>query len=100
MHIRQRAMGDLPSRPGGEGEIPVVLKEMLKGGLSLLWRGFEYARDLDTDGREFAVAFDALYQSGLTAIDVRWLIARGYIEFALGTAPPGGEIPFSASNGR
>jgi hypothetical protein len=64
---------------------------MLKGGLSLLWRGFEYARDLETGGWEFAVEDDALFQAGFSAIDLRWLIARGYVEFAQLAAPSEGK---------
>src|SRR5438067_293599 len=67
---------------GSATELPVVLKEMLKGGLALLWRSFEYARDLHTVGWEFAVGCDALHEAGLSAIDLRWLIARGYVECA------------------
>ena len=76
-----------PARRHGGDEIPEVLKEMLKGGLSLLWRGFEYARDLETDSWEFAVECESLYQSGLSAIDLRWLLARGYVESAMKTSP-------------
>jgi hypothetical protein len=70
------------SLDGTTNDIPIVLKEMLKGGLALLWRGFEYARDLDAEYWEFAVGCDVLYQAGLSAIDLRWLIARGYVESA------------------
>ncbi len=61
-------------------ELPLELKEMLKGGLALLWRSFEYARDLNAEITEFAVDRDDLYQAGLSAVDLRWLIARGYVE--------------------
>jgi hypothetical protein len=77
------------------GEIPVVLKEALRGGLSLLWRGFEYARDLDAKTWEFAVDCNALYQAGMSAIDLRWLIARGYIQSAPNSVPSGGQAPFA-----
>jgi hypothetical protein len=89
----------VPARPaGGGGEIPEVLKDMLKGGLSLLWRGFEYARDLETDGWKFAVGRDLLCQSGLSDIDLRWLIARGYVEIAPSTAANVGEGQLRAIN--
>jgi hypothetical protein len=86
------------SPDGTTNEIPIVLKELLKGGLALLWRGFEYARDLDAECWEFAVAGDALYQAGLSAIDLRWLIARGYVEFAPKTASSGGQKQFAEKN--
>jgi len=67
--------------------ISVVLKESLKGGLLLLWRGFDYARDLGAAKWEFAVDKNDLNQAGLSAIDLRWLIARGYIELAPYSSP-------------
>lgn len=78
------------ARDGGSEEIPVDLREMLKSGLSLLWRAFEYARDLRTESWEFAVERDALYQTGWSAVDLRWLIARGYVQVTPGAAPGGG----------
>jgi hypothetical protein len=74
-------------RDGGTNEIPIDLQEMLKTGLSLLWRAFEYARDLHTESREFAVERDALYQTGWSAVDLRWLIARGYLQVSPKAAP-------------
>jgi len=71
-----------PPRDGAAREIPVILKEMLRGGLSLLWRSYQYSSDLNADSREFAVDCDALYRAGLSAIDLRWLIARDYVEVA------------------
>jgi hypothetical protein len=64
------------------GEIPLPLKEMLKSGLSLLWRGSEYARDLGADADEFAVKRHDLSSLGLSDIDLRWLLARGYVRIA------------------
>jgi hypothetical protein len=77
------------THPEAANEISELMKEMLKGGLALLWRGFEYARNLETEGWDFSVNRDALYQAGLSAIDLRWLISRKYVEFALKTAAPG-----------
>jgi hypothetical protein len=76
-----------PVQPDSIGEIPVVLKEMLKGGLALLWRGFAYARDLAADRCAFAVSYDVLSRAGLADIDLHWLIARGYVEPARITVP-------------
>ena len=73
------------SHPEAASEIPDVCQEMLEAGLALLWRGFVYARDLETEGWEFAVNRDVLYQAGLSAIDLRWLNARKYVESAPGT---------------
>jgi hypothetical protein len=71
---------------------------MLRGGLALLWRGCEYARDLDAHGGEFAVECEALYEAGLSAIDLRWLIARGYVETAPAVAPTEGQHQAPSKN--
>ncbi|HEX3151333.1 MAG TPA: hypothetical protein VHR66_24860 [Gemmataceae bacterium] len=82
-------LNGVPPPDGSSGEIPHEVKEMLKGGLALLWRAFEYARDLDIDNCEFAVECDALYHAGLSAIDLRWLLARQYVECTCKTPPSG-----------
>ena len=60
--------------------------------------GFRVSHDLETEGWEFAVKCDALYQAGMSAIDLRWLISRGYVEYALTTALPGGQEQLSDKN--
>lgn len=81
------------SRNGSSGqgaignEISLFLKEMLKGGLSLLWRGSEYARDLDRENYEFAVEATALHEAGFSEIDIRWLVARGYVQLVSRVVP-------------
>lgn len=61
------------------GEMPIALQSMLKEGLALLWRGHEYARDLDAEDWEFAIDGEALSRTGLSDIDLRWLIARNFV---------------------
>jgi hypothetical protein len=63
-----------------DGAIPPVLTDSLKSGLFVLWRGFEYARDLNTPTCEFAVDANTLHQAGFSTIDLRWLVASGFIE--------------------
>ncbi|MBC7856090.1 MAG: hypothetical protein IAF94_21885 [Pirellulaceae bacterium] len=63
-------------------DVPVVLKEMLKGGLLILWRGCEYARNLGLESWEFAVEQETLARAGLLPIDLHWLMSRGYVEMA------------------
>ncbi len=58
----------------------MVVSDMLKKGLSLLLRGYEYTRDLGSGSWEFAVEYDVACQAGLFEIDLRWLMARGYVE--------------------
>jgi hypothetical protein len=76
-------------------EISSSLQEMLRGGLAILWRGFEYARELDADVWEFGLNCDTLRRAGLSDIDLRWLIARGYVECSLDPAPNGGQRHWS-----
>jgi hypothetical protein len=91
-------MNGSTSNEGAGNHIPDVLKEMLKGGLSLMWRGFEYARDLDRERWEFAVDCDALCQAGLCPIDLRWLIARGYVELVPNGGQTGSQKQISEKN--
>lgn len=62
--------------------IPLILKSTLKDGLALLWRAFQYARHLGTDVWDFAVERAELCDRGLSTVDLRWLIASGYVEYA------------------
>jgi hypothetical protein len=82
MHDAQRLLSGATSPPENASDIPVMLTDMLKNGLSVLWRGFEYARDLDRERWAFAVEFDELIQLGLSTIDLRWLVFRGYVDYA------------------
>ncbi len=66
----------------------MALTDMLKDGLSLLWRGYEYARDLGAGRGDFSLDTAALGEAGLSAIDLRWLTARGYIAAAPTDASP------------
>src|SRR5438034_7747322 len=61
--------------------IPAILQKTFKEGLALLWRALQYARNLQADTWDFAVERDDLCNTGLSTVDLRWLIARGYVEF-------------------
>jgi hypothetical protein len=82
MHDAPRLLNGATSPPEIASDIPVMLTDMLKNGLSVLWRGFEYARDLDRERWAFAVELDELVQLGLSEIDLRWLVFRGYVDYA------------------
>ena len=62
---------------------------MLKGGLLILWRGCEYARNLGLESWEFAVEQETLARAGLLPIDLHWLMSRGYAEVAPRVISPG-----------
>jgi hypothetical protein len=92
------SMMGAPPRANADSQIPGLLQDMLKGGLALLWRGFEYARELDSDIWEFAVKGDALCLAGLSDIDLRWLIARGYVDCSLKASASGCQEQFPDKN--
>jgi hypothetical protein len=56
-------------------------REML-AALELLARGAAYALDADSSPWDFAVEIESLTNLGLTTNDLRWLVAKGYVEHA------------------
>jgi hypothetical protein len=68
------------SNDGVAQEFPEIMEEMLRKGLAILWRAYHYSRDLNTDSQEFAVSHACLYRAGLTPVDLRWLLARGFVQ--------------------
>jgi hypothetical protein len=60
-------------------------------GLGLLLRAYELARDSEADIWQFAVAAEDLRATGLHAIDLTWLLHRGFASHAVETTLPGQE---------
>lgn len=60
-------------------ELPPELIGMLKGGLALLWREYTYAGDIEPGRWTFSLDLGSLADVGLSAIDVQWLLTRGYL---------------------
>jgi hypothetical protein len=56
--------------------------ESMKGGLEYLWRSNFYARDVNRDAWDFAVDYDELAEKGLTELQLRWLVANGFVAHA------------------
>lgn len=54
----------------------------LQPAFALLLEAFEYADDADSDPWEFGVGIGSLYGLGLSEIDLRWLMRKGYVEHA------------------
>lgn len=54
----------------------------LQPGLRALLRAWHFAHDLKESLWEFAVEIRALHDSGMTDSDLRWLVAKGLVEFA------------------
>ncbi|MDY0166304.1 MAG: hypothetical protein RBS80_07155 [Thermoguttaceae bacterium] len=53
-----------------------------RAAISLLLEAVSYARELDRSPWDFGVEIDALYETGLTASALRWLVCKGYAEHA------------------
>ena len=62
----------------GEATIPASMRP----GMLELVVAHEYAQDVRTDPWQFAVEVTHLTAMGLTAEDIRWLVARRYIAVA------------------
>jgi hypothetical protein len=61
----------------------------LVAGLSHLVRSYRYARDTGVDPWQFAVELELLFEDGVTLTDLRWLLAKGYIQHQQEVTPPG-----------
>jgi hypothetical protein len=54
----------------------------LLAGIDLLWQAYCYAQDASVDLWDFALEIDKLYATGLTIGDLRWLVAKEFVEHA------------------
>jgi hypothetical protein len=52
----------------------------LLAGMDLLWQAYCYAQDATVDLWDFALEIDKLYATGLTISDLRWLVAKEFVE--------------------
>lgn len=107
MNLLKSSSNGLARDNGSGRDFSPLLEEMLKNGLSLLWRSYEYTSDLDPEGWRFAVEIGALRQAGLSDIDLHWLIARGFVDFEQKKVPFGNQNhscdtrpPFESNNAR
>lgn len=64
----------------------------LNAGLGALLRAWHFAQDLNNSPWEFAVEIGALSDLGMTDSDLRWLVAKGWAEFA----EENGQLPTGA----
>jgi hypothetical protein len=54
--------------------------ESLRAGLAILWRAYLCAQDTGVNVWEFALRTGRLYEAGMTASDLRWMVAKGFVE--------------------
>ena len=48
--------------------------------MDLLWQAYCYAREANVELWDFALEIDKLYATGLTISDLRWLVAKQFVE--------------------
>ena len=58
------------------------LSSSIRDALDALYRSGLYAKDLDCDRWDFAIEMDRLLTLGLSKCELRWLLAKGYLECA------------------
>jgi hypothetical protein len=65
-----------------EGSKHAKFCSKLHPAFALLLKAFEYAEDANSDAWEFAVEIRNLLELGLSQIDLRWLVRKGYVQHA------------------
>ena len=51
-----------------------------RGGIALLWQAYRCVRNAGAELWDFALEIDRLYAAGLTISELRWLVAKGFVE--------------------
>jgi hypothetical protein len=74
--------------PGRSGSAPI--NNNIRIGLAMLWQAYAYAQEAGADIWDFALEIDRLYASGVTISDLRWLVAKGFVEHGLESSVYGG----------
>jgi hypothetical protein len=72
----------------------------MRAGLNLLLDGYLCARDLDRGRWEFAVEIAFLHAAGVINNDLRWLVSKGYAEYALDATVKREVLQATHSDGR
>jgi hypothetical protein len=65
-----------------DDDIGPLITERMRDGLELFWRAAKYAMNAGLDRWDFAVDVDEVRNAGLGPTDLRWLIAKGYVDHA------------------
>ena len=104
---RMRSPGDGDSAEGrNSGTLDGMPLPVQEGLGALLW-AHNYAVDLAQDAWDFAVEFACLRNLGITNNDLRWMVGKGWVEYAEETTPPdqdrrtfqcGGVLTFAAGS--
>lgn len=59
-------------------------------GLARLWQAYKFSREAGADLWDFALEINRLYESGITVSDIRWLVAKRYVQHGQETSVYGG----------
>jgi hypothetical protein len=67
-----------------------VLDGRARVGLALLWQAYTHAQDASADLWDFALEIEKLYETQMTISDLRWLVAKKFVEHGRETSVSGG----------
>jgi hypothetical protein len=68
------------------GQAARPINDNFRAGLALLRQAHLYALDAGAEARNFAVENEQLYATALTISDLRWLVAKGFVEHGQATS--------------
>ncbi len=79
------------SAGGSKKRRKLAISEGIRVALALLKRARDCADDVQADPWDFGLEIGQLYAAGLTITDLRWLVAKGFVEHADETSAHGDE---------
>jgi hypothetical protein len=89
-----------PSADGPEESTSRPIDDHFRAALALLWRAYDCAQDTHVAVWDFALEIGKLYEAGLAITDLRWLVAKGFVEHGSETSVYGDEHrSFACSDG-
>ena len=58
----------------------VTIDERVRAGLAVLWRAFLCSQDTGAKLWDVALPIDRLYETGISSADLRWMLAKNFVE--------------------
>ena len=71
---------DTASTDSPQDSTLLSIADSLRAALVRLWHAYDFARDAHAALWDFAVEIGRLYETGLTTSDLRWLLAKGFVQ--------------------
>jgi hypothetical protein len=84
-------VSDKGTPPGGPGPDDLPVSGGVRAALRLLRHALDCAKDAQAPPWDFALEIGHLYAAGLTITDLRWMVAREFVEHADETSVHGSE---------